>query len=164
MSGTDMKKPKITKETLFVTRRRGKPNGYGRTPKASFDDQVSRMQAVADGNWLQRVAAERHKLVERYKANDECATKAVEELNKEIDALKAAAQPTWDNLENWLIMAMAYHQRTNALEALHLMEKHPTPEELFAAKRVQKHMDNWIKKLGPVPTKLTPCQPPHATH
>jgi len=174
-----MTKPKITKETLFVTGRSGKANGYGNTPRASFvdferreglrrkhDDDINKFKAaVLDRN--RRIEALQSKVkaleIETQNLYRTCAARHdyIVKLNDQIAKLTADALPTLEDLDGWVMMAMAYHGTTNAIEAIGLTEQYPTAKENAAARKVQKHMDRWIKKLGPK-VHPSPTLPAHA--
>lgn len=137
-----MKKPKITKQEIYVCRLVGKPNGYGNTLKEAYSDHVKRTGNSKENKLNVRVLKEAIR-VEKGKNID---------LESQINELQKLTEwPNISDVEQWLLMA-CWVFNCNPNEALGRMERFGKvkigAKEVEAKEKLYSIRKHWVSKLG----------------
>lgn len=137
-------KPRITSEQIFVCRKSGYPNGYGKSPKLAFNDQKAKIKRQSDRAKSLNIKADeiRRDLSVKYKKRYEDALLGFNRLKK-----------TWfepSGTDEWVMMACI----VNNLEPFDAIAKMRTLGARFCGKegesaaRVSGLIEAWRQKLG----------------
>lgn len=133
-------KPKITKQALFVVKKNGHQNGYGKTPKAAYlDFERRRKRKAQQAEIVKNFTLDNIEYIQKLKA----------ELASANKALHNSTNPPRSNTE-WIIYSMLATGETDVKSALEKMRGFGAKinkEDLIAADVLSRNLAQFKKNL-----------------